>query len=59
MSTELQSREGTNAEVAADREGVARLELDNMLDVPTTFAISCRLYLYKVTQSQSQQHEQQ
>ena len=54
MSTEVQSREKTDAEATAarlPRPGIARLELENMLDVPTTFTISCRLYLYKVTAS--------
>ena len=30
---------------------VARVELDDTMDVPTTFTISCKLYLYKVTMS--------
>ena len=53
MSTQVQSREETDAEAVSVRSGIARLELDNMLDIPTTFTISCRLYLYKVTVEQA------
>ena len=31
--------------------GVAAVELHNTLDVPTTFAISCRLFLYRIGHS--------
>ena len=53
MSTEVQSPEETGAEAVAVRSGIARLKLENMLDIPTTFTISCRLYLYKVVVEQA------
>jgi hypothetical protein len=39
------------AAAAAAGGAVARVELDDTMDVPTTFTISCKLYLYKVTMS--------
>ena len=53
MTTQSQGEGDAEAAAAQlDRGTVAQLELDDVLDVPTTFTISCRLYVYKVNRPQ-------